>query len=33
MLVASKHETPVLQEIEAFLYREADLLDAGNLHA
>jgi 3-phenylpropionate/cinnamic acid dioxygenase small subunit len=33
MLAASNNETPDLQEIEAFLYRETDLLDAGNLHA
>ena len=32
MLAASKKETPDLQEIEAFLYRETDFLDAGNLH-
>ncbi|MBT5156078.1 MAG: aromatic-ring-hydroxylating dioxygenase subunit beta [Gammaproteobacteria bacterium] len=33
MLTASKNEASDLREIEAFLYREADLLDAGNLRA
>ena len=32
MLAASKNETPDMQEIETFLYRETDFLDAGNLH-
>jgi peptidyl-dipeptidase A len=33
MLAANKNELPDMQEVEAFLYAEADLLDEGDLHA
>lgn len=33
MLAANKNSVPDLAEVEAFLYREADLLDTGDLHS
>ena len=33
MLAANQNQLPDLAGIEAFLYREADLLDAGDLHS
>jgi 3-phenylpropionate/cinnamic acid dioxygenase small subunit len=33
MLAANKNKLPDMQEVEAFLYAEADFLDQGDLHA